>query len=931
MGSMIYTQNSNINMNNSELHNQQIQSNSNYYEDTMKEFHNTSSENHSSSIDLELSIMIEKCSILKLSKEEISQLVSFINTLDFSCFIVEKNCVIGNNGYYNKFYNLDSTFSNLEYNKENIKVVIKETMINDLIYNNVSNNTIENDKIDNIDNSFDDRRFIEFKCDDSLKKIDYCFSSNKYLELVYSIDKGIAFINLCQEDININKEFNDYKYNKEILRNNKNNEIKESNYINNHQSNVIKQHLKIKLEEIIFSSNNTKYLPLTILQDNKDNDNYISKNKENANALLSILKKINFQLKLKVLSSISLLTKETFSLSLSLTKNFHSLENETIFLIIRNSSKSNTKQSIVYKTELFSLKVNKFTDLKPFILNISDLCSVDLKSPIYIEIFSLNRKLLIGEVKTSIKTMKIKNSLVSIPSNRNSLKDIKNISSSYLNSKEIKHILNKNSNDSDENEIMILIRTEITEVKKINIYKKIIQSGYLISYYNSNNNEVNIKSGISNNKKRITVLRNKLKEIKESYSDNKDNKDNNVSIDNKNTFSSTNISHFKITAHFSIDLTSSNGEYSSPMSLHYVDAKPTKILKEDYIKNCANNIIGLEDDDYEFDIYDPENYYMKDLKFDNDYVFLIKLMHEMMYYNNIGTFTGFGGIVQPRIKINKDNNNNDNILMKSESNTSSIYCSKLNEGIIKNFKYENEESLLFSINKYSDMINSAIKVNENGGLFENTSNNEDNDYYYSVDKILSDYNTILPHVKFHGPTNISPIINNTINYILENTLNQTKKINNNNNNNFNSVKDSDKSKYNPNNYHILYIILDNPPSDLKEVINSIVKASSLPLSIILLGVGNSGFGQLEDLFSKSNNFGLFDMYNNKALRENTVFYKIQTLPKNCDFLIEKFKTNSIINTKNYSNLTKIIEDANQIKSVLFKHIEEYYDMISEKE
>jgi len=50
-------------------------------------------------------------------------------------------------------------------------------------------------------------------------------------------------------------------------------------------------------------------------------------------------------------------------------------------------------------------------------------------------------------------------------------------------------------------------------------------------------------------------------------------------------------------------------------------------------------------------------------------------------------------------------------------------------------------------------------------------------------------------------------------------------------------------------YYILLIITDGEIHDMRETIELIVQASHLPLSIVIVGVGNADFGNMERLDS----------------------------------------------------------------------------------
>jgi hypothetical protein len=81
------------------------------------------------------------------------------------------------------------------------------------------------------------------------------------------------------------------------------------------------------------------------------------------------------------------------------------------------------------------------------------------------------------------------------------------------------------------------------------------------------------------------------------------------------------------------------------------------------------------------------------------------------------------------------------------------------------------------------------------------------------EEVFALYNEVTPTLKFHGPTNFAPSIEKAIEFYKD----QNEKI-----------------------LHVLVIITDSdvPNSKKKETYDAIVKASSFPLSIIVIGVGN---------------------------------------------------------------------------------------------
>ncbi|TGZ65970.1 hypothetical protein CRM22_005610 [Opisthorchis felineus] len=97
----------------------------------------------------------------------------------------------------------------------------------------------------------------------------------------------------------------------------------------------------------------------------------------------------------------------------------------------------------------------------------------------------------------------------------------------------------------------------------------------------------------------------------------------------------------------------------------------------------------------------------------------------------------------------------------------------------------------------------------------------DNPYCEGIQGAMAAYAHSLRTVKFHGPTNFAPIIN-TVASIARQAEPGTQ-------------------------YSILLILTDGIISDLPQTRAAIVNASSLPLSIIIVGVGPANFDEMEEL------------------------------------------------------------------------------------
>ncbi|XP_004508958.1 protein BONZAI 3-like [Cicer arietinum] len=93
-----------------------------------------------------------------------------------------------------------------------------------------------------------------------------------------------------------------------------------------------------------------------------------------------------------------------------------------------------------------------------------------------------------------------------------------------------------------------------------------------------------------------------------------------------------------------------------------------------------------------------------------------------------------------------------------------------------------------------------------------------------VEGIMEAYANTLYSVILSGPTYFGPVVNMAAQMATESL-----------------------SSYNNTKYYVLLIITDGVVTDLQESINAVVQASDLPLSILIVGVGNADFTSMEVL------------------------------------------------------------------------------------
>jgi len=99
-----------------------------------------------------------------------------------------------------------------------------------------------------------------------------------------------------------------------------------------------------------------------------------------------------------------------------------------------------------------------------------------------------------------------------------------------------------------------------------------------------------------------------------------------------------------------------------------------------------------------------------------------------------------------------------------------------------------------------------------------------NPYCDGIDGVLAAYYQALNGVQLYGPTNFSPVINHV-------------------------AKFAQAYQNDPTNYFVLLIITDGIITDLDATKAAIIRASTLPLSIIIVGVGAEDFSAMDELDS----------------------------------------------------------------------------------
>ena len=156
--------------------------------------------------------------------------------------------------------------------------------------------------------------------------------------------------------------------------------------------------------------------------------------------------------------------------------------------------------------------------------------------------------------------------------------------------------------------------------------------------------------------------------------------------------------------------------------------------------------------------------------------------------------------------------------------------------ILSNYNYKK----LYPVYGFGAIINSS-PYNDVSMCFN--INFKDNPEIYTINNVINVYRACLEKLTFSGPTYFAPIINKVIENI--------------------RLKNNDLE------YNILMILTDGVIDDIQETIDALVEGSYLPLSVIIVGIGNADFGKMVIL--DGNDIPLVSSQNIKWLRDLVQF------------------------------------------------------------
>ncbi|XP_066483153.1 copine-6 [Tiliqua scincoides] len=122
-----------------------------------------------------------------------------------------------------------------------------------------------------------------------------------------------------------------------------------------------------------------------------------------------------------------------------------------------------------------------------------------------------------------------------------------------------------------------------------------------------------------------------------------------------------------------------------------------------------------------------------------------------------------------------------------------------------------------------------------------------------ISGVIEAYKRCLPQIQLYGPTNVAPIINKVAAPAAEEEKTQL-----------------------PTKYRVLLILTDGVVSDMPEACDAVVRASRLPLSIIIVGIGNADFSDMREL---NGDRGMLESEEGRAVRDIVQFVPLREFKK----------------------------------------------------
>ena len=161
-----------------------------------------------------------------------------------------------------------------------------------------------------------------------------------------------------------------------------------------------------------------------------------------------------------------------------------------------------------------------------------------------------------------------------------------------------------------------------------------------------------------------------------------------------------------------------------------------------------------------------------------------------------------------------------------------------------------------------------------------------------IDNVLKEYRQFIQKISLWGPTNFAPMINDLNREVKENLNNGLIM-----------------------HYNILMILTDGLITDMQDTIDALVEASFLPISVIIVGIGNGDFGKMDVLDADEN--PLFDRNRRKADRDLVQFVPFNNFkydpPKLAEQVLEEIPR-QVVEYYSHKGIKPKDDDDDEIKS-----------------
>ena len=168
----------------------------------------------------------------------------------------------------------------------------------------------------------------------------------------------------------------------------------------------------------------------------------------------------------------------------------------------------------------------------------------------------------------------------------------------------------------------------------------------------------------------------------------------------------------------------------------------------------------------------------------------------------------------------------------------------------------------FGFNFKNPDLNNNLGRGKYGKFNYPINRNESDPNIHLIDNVLVEYRKFITEIKLSGPTNFAPMIRD-LNNEVKNNLNNGMTMG----------------------YNILLILTDGQIDDLNATIDEMVEASFLPISVIIVGVGNGDFTSMDILDADEK--PLYDRRGRKADRDLVQFVPFNQFKNDPDKLAEQ--------------------------------------------